>query len=78
MSVEKAMGQPPLDTLMEHMDSRYSLVVAAAKRARAITMMDTENDNAGDEKPSLKPVTMALNEVGDGKVKFRRRKQGIK
>lgn len=77
MAENKAMGQPSLDTLMKNMDSRYSLVVVAAKRARVITE-ELENSNVDDERASLKPVTLALNEIGQGKIKFRRTKQGIK
>jgi len=77
MADNMAMGQPPLDKLMEKMDSRYSLVVVAAKRARAITE-EMENGNGEEERGSAKPVTIALNEIAQGKIKFRRTKQGIK
>lgn len=60
---------------MKNVDSRYSLVVIAAKRARKITEM-SENDDG--EKIAVKPVTLALKEVAAGKVKYRRIKQGIK
>jgi len=77
MANNMAMGQPPLDKLLEKMDSRYSLVVIAAKRARVITDK-VEKGNEGEEKASAKPVTIALNEIVQDKIKFRRTKQGIK
>mgnify|MGYP001365210524 CR=1 FL=1 len=77
MAKNMAMGQPPLDQLMEKMDSRYSLVVVAAKRARAITDK-AEKGDYGNEEITAKPVTFALNEIVKDGVKFRRTKQGIK
>ncbi len=76
MAKNMAMGQPPLDQLMEKMDSRYSLVVVAAKRARAITDKAEKGDDGNEE--TAKPVTFALNEIVKGGIKFRRTKQGIK
>lgn len=68
------MNQPTLDQLLQKVDSRYTLVVLAAKRARSITeSMNAEGDGAG-----VKPVTIALKEIVDGKVKYRRTKMGIK
>lgn len=55
-------------------DNRYTLVVVAAKRARQIL---------SGAKPRVttdrfKPVTVALDEVKAGKVKWVRTKEGIK
>lgn len=75
MAENMPLNQPSLDKLMEKVDSRYSLVVVAAKRARAIT---EERGNSKEEKNAAKPVTLALKEIGEGKIKFRRTKQGIK
>ncbi len=47
--------QPPLDKLMEKVDSRYTLVIATAKRARQITD-DPENK-------SDKPVIDAVQDI---------------
>jgi len=68
------MKQPSLDVLMKQVDSKYTLVVAAAKRAREITeggqkLVDTE---------SYKPVTLALEEIANSKITFERTKAGIK
>lgn len=67
------MKQPSLDVLMQKVDSKYTLVVAAAKRAREIT----ENLNSSGPK-GQKPVTQALNEIASGRVKYVRTKTGIK
>ncbi|HEX3014954.1 MAG TPA: DNA-directed RNA polymerase subunit omega [Desulfobacteria bacterium] len=69
------MKQPSLDVLMQRVDSKYTLVVAAAKRARAIT--EEEQPVSGGPK-TLKPVVQALHEIAEGKVKYERTKSGIK
>lgn len=68
------LNQPPLDVLLEKADSRYTLVVAAAKRARQLVegsppLIKTNTD---------KPVTIALQEIGEDKIKYERTKVGIK
>ncbi|MCL6635914.1 MAG: DNA-directed RNA polymerase subunit omega [Peptococcaceae bacterium] len=68
------MNQPSLDELMEKVDSRYTLVVVAAKRARALT----ERGGAGADGAAVKPVTAALNEIVRGKIRYRRTRSGIK
>ncbi|MGQ9532406.1 MAG: DNA-directed RNA polymerase subunit omega [Desulfotomaculales bacterium] len=57
------MNKPSLDELLKRADQRYLLVVAAAKRARMLT------DEKRDEN-SVKPVSMALQEIASGKLKF--------
>ena len=57
---------PPIDDLMKKVDSKYTLVVATAKRAREIQktgIVFTECD-------SDKPVTIAINEINENKVTF--------
>ena len=68
------MNQPTLDELMEKVDSRYTLVVVAAKRARALT----ERGSAKVDGAASKPVTAALGEIAHDKVKYKRTKIGIK
>ncbi|KKM12956.1 DNA-directed RNA polymerase subunit omega [Clostridiales bacterium PH28_bin88] len=58
---------------MRKVDSKYTLVVVAAKRARLLT----ENGTDFPDK-SVKPVTIALHEMAKGKVQFERTKSGIK
>ncbi len=68
------MKQPSLDVLMKKVDSKYTLVVAAAKRARELT--EGEEKTVGTE--SYKPVTIALEEIAQNKVGYERTKAGIK
>lgn len=58
------MRQPPLANLIARTGSKYLLVVLAARRARQITEAGTIL--AGDK--SVKPVTIALYEVEEGKI----------
>jgi DNA-directed RNA polymerase subunit omega len=68
------MIYPPLDELLKHADNnKYTLVIIAAKRARQII----EEVHANDERPT-KAVTIALEEIVNGKIKFERTKTGIK
>lgn len=67
--------QPSVDQIIEEIGgSRYTLVVAAAKRARKIT----EGEPAMAKPLSNKPVLIALQEIADGKVKWEEPKTGIK
>ena len=68
------MKQPSLDNLMQKVDSKYTLVVLTAKRARAIT----EGALPYIETQSKKPVSIAMEEVANDKVKYERTKTGIK
>jgi len=68
------MINPPLDELIKKVDSRYTLVVAAAKRARQIL----ETTEIEPEEKARKPVTVALEEILSGKLKYERPKGGIK
>ncbi len=56
--------EPPLDKLMKRVDSKYALVVAAAKRGRQIT----ESREKVVDSAVPKPVTLALQEIADGSV----------
>ena len=62
------MLNPPINKLLEKVDSRYTLVVATSKRAREII--------DGSEKlikiSSAKPVTIATNEIAEDKIKYKR------
>lgn len=60
------MFNPDLkDVLKDHL-SRYSLVTATAKRARAISDEAIENEEIIVEKP----VSLALDEIVEGKYKI--------
>lgn len=68
------MNKPSLDALMTKVDSKYTLVVAAAKRARALT--------EGSEKlidiKTNKAVSVALEEIAGDYIVYERTKIGIK
>jgi len=68
------LNRPSLDELMKKADSRYTLVVISAKRARILT----EQNQQGVVGSSAKPVTQALEEICAGKIKFRPVKRGPK
>ena len=68
------MVEPTIDELLTKADSKYSLVYAAAKRAREI-VDGAEPLNSGDAK---KPVTIALQEIGEDKIKYEQTTEGIK
>lgn len=53
------MLYPEISKLMEGLDSRYSLVIVTAKRARQIL-----GDDGSD-----KTVSRAINEIASGKIK---------
>ena len=75
------MIHPRIDTLLDHVDSRYALVIVAAKRARQINNYHqqlgegTFEDFAPPlvESRSKNYLTMALEEVSEGKIKYQYR-----
>ncbi|WP_166510709.1 DNA-directed RNA polymerase subunit omega [Desulfallas thermosapovorans] len=72
------MNKPSLDDLMEKVDSRYTLVVISAKRARQIMEMALQQEQNEEPDVFAKPVSAALHEVVQGNITYRRTKQGIK
>ena len=58
------MLYPPVAELLKDIQSRYLLVNVVAHRARQIA---AEAEEFGEELPD-KPVTMAIQEVADGKL----------
>lgn len=68
------MNQPTLDELMKKVDSRYTLVVMAAKRARVLTERGNDkSDMAGD-----KPVTAAFKEIAQNKITYKKNRANDK
>jgi DNA-directed RNA polymerase subunit omega len=68
---------PRIDELLENVDSRYALVIVAAKRARQINNYHHQlGEGTFDEFPPLVEsrsknyLTMALEEVSEGKIKY--------
>ncbi|MHB1421325.1 MAG: DNA-directed RNA polymerase subunit omega [Bacillota bacterium] len=68
------MNQPSLDDLMKIINSKYTLVVVAAKRARQLT----EGEPSAIMEKSTKPVTGALQEIIQGRIVWERTKIGLK
>jgi DNA-directed RNA polymerase subunit omega len=72
------MMHPRLDDLLENVDSRYALVIVAAKRARQINNYHHQlGEGTFDDFPpplvesrSKNYLTMALEEVAEGKIKY--------
>ena len=65
------MIDPSVDELLEKVDCRYTLVVEVSKRARqlidgATALVETDEDY-------LRPVSVATQEVYEGKVTYERR-----
>ena len=70
------MIKPPLTELEARVDSKYTLVSLAAKRARQIIRQaNTEEIQLAK---GTKPVSMALEEIAKGEVGYVRTKEGIK
>ena len=59
---------PPIDKLIEKSECRYALTCVVAKRARELLVQ--EKDKFG--KDGVKPVSVAAQEVYEGKVKAER------
>ena len=73
------MIHPRIDELLENVDSRYALVIVAAKRARQINSYHHQlGEGMGfeDAPPPLiesrskNYLTMAMEEVAKGKIKY--------
>ena len=70
------MINPRIDELLDNVDSRYALVIVAAKRARQINNHHHQlGERTFDEFPPLVEsrsknyLTMALQEIAEGKIK---------
>jgi len=59
---------------MKNMDSRFTLAVAVAKRARQLNDGASKLTNVNADKP----VTVAIHEVNENKIHYIRTKSGIK
>ena len=66
---------PNLDQLTPLVDSRYTLVTLAAKRARDI--MDNSHPVTAD-RTSTRDVTNAMEEIYEGRITYKRLNNGIK
>ena len=71
------MIHPRIDELLQNVDSRYALVIVAAKRARQINNYHHQlGEGTFDEFPPLVEsrsknyLTMSLEEIAEGKIKY--------
>ncbi|KJR48735.1 DNA-directed RNA polymerase omega subunit [Desulfosporosinus sp. I2] len=60
------MKQPSLDVLMGKVDSKYTLVIVVAKRARTIMEEAKHEDLA----KGVKPVSISLEEISHSKFAY--------
>ena len=72
--MKDSMINPPILDLLDKVENRYSLVVVASKRARQLIdgakpLVDVD---------TTKPVTVAVNEINKGKIKYESGKSGVK
>ena len=58
------LNKPALSDLMEHVDSKYGLVIMVAKRARSVVDHNPDVVSTG----RFNAVSMAMQEVADGKL----------
>ena len=58
--------EPTVNELLEHAENRFALVIATSKRAREIA----KGDQALTEVNEESPVTLAANEINEGKIKI--------
>lgn len=68
------MIYPSIDTLLDKVDSKYTLVIAAAKRGRQLK----SGSRKSIKEDYSKEVTTALHEIEEGHVKYERVRDGIK
>ena len=70
------MMEPKIDDLLAQVDSKYTLVILAAKRAREINAYYNQlGEGRAEYVPPLvesglrsKPLSIALEEIGEGKI----------
>ena len=66
--------KPTLESLMTKVDSKYTLVTLAAKRARQLT----DGDEPLVDVDPTKVVSIAMEEIDQGKITYEAPRDGIK
>ena len=66
--------KPTLESLMTKVDSTYTLVTLAAKRARQLT----DGDEPLVDVDTTKVVSIAMEEIDQGKITYEAPRDGIK
>lgn len=72
--MNNSMINPSIVDLLEKVDNRYSLVIVTSKRARQII----DGADVLVRNTSIKPLTLAINEVNEGLVSYEQLREGIK
>jgi DNA-directed RNA polymerase subunit omega len=82
------MIEPKIETLLEDVDSKYTLVILAAKRSRQINAYFSQlGEGIAEHTPPQVPLnpdrapkalSIALQEIAEGKVTYERTADGIK
>ena len=66
--------KPTLESLMTKVDSKYTLVTLAAKRARQLT----DGDEPLVDVDTTKVVSISMEEIDQGKITYEAPRDGIK
>ena len=66
--------KPTLESLMTKVESKYTLVTLAAKRARQLT----DGDEPLVDVDTTKVVSIAMEEIDQGKITYEAPRDGIK
>ena len=66
--------KPTLESLMKKVDSKYTLVTLAAKRARELT----DGDEPLVDVETTRVVSIAMEEIDQGKITYAKPQGGIK
>ena len=78
VAAPEGITDPPIDELLEAADSKYALVIYAAKRARQINAYYAQL-NEGllqyvgplvDTRPQEKPLSIAMREINEGLLTY--------
>jgi DNA-directed RNA polymerase subunit omega len=82
------MIDPKIETLLKDVDSKYTLVILAAKRSRQVNSYFTQlGEGVAEHTPpqvplsperAPKPLSIALEEIAEGKIAYERTADGIK
>lgn len=82
------MIEPKIETLLEDVDSKYTLVILAAKRSRQINSYFSQlGEGIAEHTPPQVPISpdrapkalsIALEEISGGQVTYERTTDGIK
>jgi DNA-directed RNA polymerase subunit omega len=80
--------EPKIETLLEQVDSKYTLVILAAKRSRQINSYFTQlGEGVAEFTPPQVPLradrapkslSIALREIAEGQIAYERTSDGIK